>query len=404
MSQTGHLINQEELMAYLDGEVPVERAASVASHLEKCAECEAFAADLRSVSQQMAAWQLEESSPRLGESVSAALMEHAGLLQKLNPAKSLPTFLKPTSHHLRRWILGLAGGFAALVMLFALAIPNLLKSRQAANQGRFTSISVSPYLGHESVADRAEVAAQQEIEQPAGPMIIRTAGLSLVSKDFDKTRAAVEAIIRRHQGYSAQLNVSGHAGSGRTMSATYRMPADQLDSTLSELKSLASVEQESQAGEEVTRQLVDLNARLSNAQNTEKRLNDVLRQNTGKIADILAVEEEVSRVRGEIERMEAESKNLRNQVQFATLQFRLSEEYRADLNLPPSSTGRQLYNALIEGFRGGFDSAIGLVIFLLTYGPTILFWGLLLYIPSRFVWKRWRISQPQGITSAKSKS
>ena len=62
MSNRAHLIDQEELMAYLDGELPVGRAAIVASHLEGCAECKALTADLRQVSQHMAAWQVGASS------------------------------------------------------------------------------------------------------------------------------------------------------------------------------------------------------------------------------------------------------------------------------------------------------------------------------------------------------
>ena len=37
MPRTNHPIQQEELMAYLDGELPVERAGFAVGHLEHCA-------------------------------------------------------------------------------------------------------------------------------------------------------------------------------------------------------------------------------------------------------------------------------------------------------------------------------------------------------------------------------
>lgn len=68
-----HPINKQEVMAYLDGELPVERAAAVAAHLQQCAECRSVAEDLRAVARQMLAWQVEPSPDRLTEGVTAAL-------------------------------------------------------------------------------------------------------------------------------------------------------------------------------------------------------------------------------------------------------------------------------------------------------------------------------------------
>src|SRR5215475_2310088 len=59
MPEIRHAIDPEEMMAYLDGELPATRAAEAMTHLERCAECQKLAADLRRVSQEMAAWQVE---------------------------------------------------------------------------------------------------------------------------------------------------------------------------------------------------------------------------------------------------------------------------------------------------------------------------------------------------------
>ena len=58
----------------------------------------------------------------------------------------------------------------------------------------------------------------------AGPMIVRTASLTLLTKDFDSTRAALEDVVRRHRGYSAQLTAAGDSGSARKLTATFRLP------------------------------------------------------------------------------------------------------------------------------------------------------------------------------------
>ena len=123
-----------------------------------------------------------------------------------------------------------------------------------------------------------------------GPMIVRTASLVLVAKDFPATRAALERIVVTYGGYLANLTTSSPSGEAQGLTAAVRVPAAKLDAALAELKKLGRVEQESQSGEEVTQQYVDLVARLKNARATEQRLVQVLQQRTGKVRDVLEVE------------------------------------------------------------------------------------------------------------------
>jgi hypothetical protein len=227
---------------------------------------------------------------------------------------------------------------------------------------------------------------------PNGPMIIRTAELSVIAKEFDKARANLEAILKRHRGYVGELKANDSTGGGRTLTATLRVPADQLDATLTEVKTLGRVESESQSGQDVTSQYVDLEARLSNARNTEERLTDLLRNRTGKLSDVLAVEQELDRVRGEIERMEAERKNMATQVSYATLNATITEDYKAQLQVVPPSTSNRLSNAAVEGYRSMADGVLSLALFLLSTGPSLLLWGAVLFLPARMVWKKIRRS------------
>jgi chromosome segregation ATPase len=197
--------------------------------------------------------------------------------------------------------------------------------------------------------------------------------------------------LRVHHGYAGQLTVTTPQNAGRTLTATLQVPSDQIDAVLAELKKLGRVEQESQAAEEVTRQFVDLTARLKNSRETEQRLITVLRERTGKVKDVLEVEQEIARVRGEIEQMDAERKNLERQVRYASLQLKLSEEYKAALEQPQPSAGTRLGNAVVEGFRDAIESGISFLVFLLSVGPWLVLWALLLFWPARLVWRRVRV-------------
>jgi methylthioribose-1-phosphate isomerase len=229
-------------------------------------------------------------------------------------------------------------------------------------------------------------------------MIARTVSLSIVVKDFDTARASLDAILTRHNGYAAGLNVATPQGAARTIQASLRIPAPQLVAALAELKSLGRVESETQNGEEVTQQHADLVARLKNSRETEQRLQDVLRNRTGKISDVLSVEQEIARVRGEIEQMEAEQQTLEHRVDFSTVELKLAEEYIAQLSSPAPSVATQLRNAAVNGFRKAFETLLAILLFLAESGPTLLLWLMILSLPAWLLWRRFQRSLVMGST------
>jgi hypothetical protein len=403
MNKIIHPIEPEELMAYLDGELTSDRATATAAHLGECTECQGLIADLRSISQNLKTWKVESPESAIQSAIAAALAENRSASRDFFPVqrKSWREILG------QRWLAVAWMGAVAAIFLLTIGMPTL--HRRAATNAFHERMQVAlsptppssvPLDGRNfeqlaqlspGVALPEQPAAQQE-QTTSGPMIIRTADLSLITKEFDKARANLEAILKRHRGYVGELKAGGSTGSGRTLSATLRVPVDQLDATLTEIKTLGRVESESQSGQDVTSQYVDLQARLTNARNTEQRLTDLLRNRTGKLSDVLEVERELDRVRGEIEQMEAERKTMANQVSFATLNATISEDYKARLQVVPPSTSTRLSNAAVDGYRSMVDGVVDLALFLLSNGPSLLLWGAILFMPARLVWKKVRRS------------
>jgi len=235
---------------------------------------------------------------------------------------------------------------------------------------------------------------------PTVPMIARVAGLTLTTSEFEKTRAGLEEILKRYHGYLGDLKVNAPADAGRSLTATLRIPAPQLDAALAELKKLGRVENEAQGGEEVTQQYVDLEARLKNSQHTEQRLVQMLAQRTGKLQDVLKVELEIDRVRGEIEQMQAEKKELSKRVAYATLSTIINEEYHAKLQGAPPSTGSRFRNAAVEGYNTVVEGLIDVGLFLFSAGPSLLIWAAILFFPARWAWKKIREKIQQAETSS----
>ncbi|MGD0890126.1 MAG: DUF4349 domain-containing protein [Terracidiphilus sp.] len=231
------------------------------------------------------------------------------------------------------------------------------------------------------------------VPSAAAPMIARTVSLAITVKDFAAARASLDAILTRHQGYPAQLTISTPEHleiNPRNFQASLRIPAPQLAAALAEMRSLGRVQNESQSGEEVTQQHTDLVARLKNSRETEARLQAILQQRTGKVEEVLQVEEEIERVRGEIESMEADQKKLEHRVDFASVDLQLTEEYKAQFNAPASSASTRMHNAFIAGLDNASATLLGIVLFFEEYGPALLIWLAILGLPGFFVWHRYR--------------
>ncbi|MFQ5777290.1 MAG: DUF4349 domain-containing protein [Terriglobia bacterium] len=237
-----------------------------------------------------------------------------------------------------------------------------------------------PSVADEVVVSEGRLRAKRGL---ALPMIARQVTMTVEVKESAAAKEKVVEAVEAAGGYVAQASATEAPGRAPRVDLVLRVPAEQLSEVLEVIRTLGRVVSEELSTEEVTDQVVDLEARLGNARATEQRLIAVLQQRTGKVGDILQVEREIARTRQEIERMEARRENLRNRVELATLTLTLVEEYQAELQPAPVGTGTRLRNAFVEGYQNFVATLLGFVFFFARYGLNLLFWvGLL--------WLMWR--------------
>jgi hypothetical protein len=138
----------------------------------------------------------------------------------------------------------------------------------------------------------------------------------------------------------------------------------------------------------VTQQHEDLDQRLKTARDTEERFRTILQQRTGTVSDVLQVEEEIARVRGDIESMEAEQANLEHRVDFASIDLSIGAEPGPISGAAPLSV--RVRNAFVAGYRNAVGTVIGIFLFLVAYGLTILIWIAILGVPMILLRRRYR--------------
>lgn len=441
MTVATHPVTPQELMALLDGELSAERAHSVSSHTESCADCQQAFASFRHTSRSLTSWTVGEAPSQIESGVHASSRRIASEL--------LNRGLRIFPSRRRRWVLGLAAAALLFVLLAGtvgrhaselslwsargsayqhekgmreVSEMNLPPADRLQSTGHGSGFGKGPATDQQSKVFRNQIPGDDVVAlarpgvatdtnglmhglgdhaqnsfsldgQPqtySGPMIARTASLVVVVKDFNASRARIDGILARHDGYAASMTVNTPEEAARSLQASLRVPVPQLAATMAELKVLGRVETENRNGEEVTQQHADLVARLKISRETEQRFMSILRDWKGDINQALSAEQAIARVRGEIEQMEAEQKNLERRVDFAAIDLRLSEEYKLKLDSGVPSFSTQFHNAAVNGYRNIADTLVALILFFAEYGPVLIFWAILLLIPAWLVWRRWR--------------
>ncbi len=221
-------------------------------------------------------------------------------------------------------------------------------------------------------------------------MIVRAVTLNLSTDKFDDMRAAIDRVAAAHQGRIASLSADGEPPTHRSLNATVLVPVAETDAAVSGLRALGTVVQESQSSEDVTDSHRDLAIRLANAKVEEGRLGELLARGTDKLSDVLAVEQAQSRVRGEIEQMTAEEQAMAGRAALSTITVQIEERYRAEITIEPTTLSTRFRNALVDGLRGALDSITDLSLAFVGAAPTVGLWGLLLFWPGRWAWRRIR--------------
>ena len=353
--------------------------AAMEAHLAACETCRAVAAELRGVSEQTKAWSVPGSpaslqAPRVGRGHGLVIP-----FASWRPSRSAIASL----------------GLAAVVVIVitvsvvpgrrtrpaVMAQPAYVKAAEAkAGRGGVVGGVVGglPEAPPPPAAPAlmAPESMQGQSATTRGPMVIRTATLRIVVKEFGNVRSTVEGIVTQASGFVDRLSVDGDTATARSLSGALRVPSDRMSGVLDRLRQLGQVVEDAQGSEDVTDQIVDLDARLANARATEQRLTDLLKNRTGRLSDVLSVERELARVRLDIERLDAEKTNTTRRVAYATIEIQISEERKAGLETGALTLSTRIRVAAADGAAAAIESVVGTALFLLRAGPSLLVWGL----------------------------
>ena len=150
---------------------------------------------------------------------------------------------------------------------------------------------------------------KNNFQTPVGHQMAFTAWLRLNVSDVRLAVAQARELALSLGGYVKRLDDN---------SATLAIPTPKADQALAELGKSGVVVSFKIEGEDVTRQVTDIAVRLDNLEKSRKRLLTLL-EKAGKVDEMVKVEAALTRVTTEIERIQAQQKNLQGRIDYVTM-------------------------------------------------------------------------------------
>lgn len=281
-------------------------------------------------------------------------------------------------------------GLVAFIVLFMVATQIAVRSIfRGIEQSRATGLSAIAYPGE----------YQRSSAPISGDSFARGAALNLLSSAFDKSVDRFQLVVAEHRGEYEHLATESRSGAGRSLIATVTVPATEFDTTLSALKTIGRVVAVSEGGEDAAVKLAGLSRRLAGAQASAARLEELRKKSAGHLADALALEKEISQANQSILESQREQERMQATLTRSTIDFRLTEDYRAHVDADLATMSLQFRNSVVHGVASTLSSIATVSGFLFEFGLPILFWIAILTLPVRFVWRRLRrITAPSTVT------
>lgn len=169
--------------------------------------------------------------------------------------------------------------------------------------------------------------AQDHLKEPTpGEKLLLTGEVTAITDDVAGLMAAVRAHAAEVSGSIAKEDLDGDA-QHRYAEIMLRLPPAAMSAFIDWLSQRSVLDSRRLHVTDVTREYFDRDLAIRNLELTMGRLHDLAKRPNAELKDILAVEQEMTRVRGELERLHGEQRLLGDRVARATLIIHLRMQH-----------------------------------------------------------------------------
>lgn len=196
-------------------------------------------------------------------------------------------------------------------------------SDSSSDPGGVEGINEAPAEADAGVVDEG---GNGDVPRAPARALITTGSLYITVEDpIAAADAAVDVVQQAGGRIDARSESAPTERDGGSAVLTLRIPSDDLDPVVDELRELGEVDHYSTDSIDVSNQMTDLAARISTLRASTERIQSLLADASG-IPDIITLEDELSRRQAELESLEAQQRGLKDEVSMSTIDLSLTTE------------------------------------------------------------------------------
>jgi type II secretory pathway pseudopilin PulG len=259
---------------------------------------------------------------------------------------------------------------ALIALLAAVIFPVFAQAKQSAKGASRLSEYKRRMLEAEIQADEAKATLVSNPIQVRS--VIRKAELTVMVDDIDKAEAKMEQLVQTAGGYVENASGWELASPAPSLKVTSRVPEKAFDSVLGEFEKLGRRTTKSISAQDVTEQIVDMDARMKTMLIQEEAYRRMLR-NVTHLADSIALQDRLMSLREQIESIQGQRKSLASLAEMSTIE--LTFEQRSSPEVVAASDpnwGGDAWNSALSAATGTFHFLGVAVIWLAVFSPFVL--------------------------------
>jgi hypothetical protein len=245
-------------------------------------------------------------------------------------------------------------------------VTGVVSSGRASLDAGNTSASTDVQSGPASGSAPAPGIAQPDIapvppSQPGvfPPKIVRNADVQVQVRrgNFDSAWRKALDVASRYGGFVTNSSTQQTDNRINSGNFTIRVPATKLDSALKDLRGLGTLKSLSTSGNDISGQIVDIDARIRADEAEQAQLLDLIKQAT-KVSDILPIRTQLATVQQDLESLRGQKKAFANQVDYATINATIFEP-NAGPQQQPVPLGQE--SILLRAWRTAVNAGLTIV-------------------------------------------
>ena len=212
--------------------------------------------------------------------------------------------------------------------------------------------------------------------------LIKRVEMEAETEDLEALLPQLMAEISGLNGYVESQEVyNGSSYSSyryRNAQLTIRVPAENLDKLVSQVKGASNVVIYNESVEDVTLTYVDMETRIMVLTAERDRLLELM-EKAESISDLLEIEARLTQVRGNLESINSQLKVLQNQVSYATVQLYI-EQVKVYTEVEEQTVWQRIASGFTKNLKNMWEEIIDTFVWVVTYSPQLLLWAVVIVL------------------------